>query len=222
MTDRERPDRLDPRASLLGRVTEIWAGLSDADPRRLAADTGASYTPTDGDSGDFRLPVWGRAALVAHPGFETTWAEDGETVDAVTAALLAYYFATSDGAPETGHRIAFGELRDGTFYTQAFQGYTGEELAKAFGNDVDAFTTAARSIGGRPEPLADRAFAFRALPLVSAAVACWVGDEDFGPSYRILFDAAVGHHLPTGVCAIVGSSLTRRLIAAGDRSREAG
>ncbi len=38
------------------------------------------------------------------------------------------------------------------------------------------------------------------------------GDEEFSPSYRILFDANTRHHLPTDTCAIIGSTLTRRLI----------
>ncbi|MFH0916159.1 MAG: DUF3786 domain-containing protein [bacterium] len=219
MTDDDRPDAT---GSLLARVAEIWAGLAGADPERLAANTRSSYTPVVGDSGELRLPVWGREALVAFPRFAATWADDAATVDPFTTALLAYYFETCDGTPEAGRRIAFSELRDGSFYAQAFQGYTGNELAKAFGNDTGTFTDAAGDLGGLPETLADRAFSFRVLPLVSVAVACWLGDEDSGPSYRVLFDAAVGHHLPTGVCAIVGGVLTRRLIAAHGRRPGAG
>ncbi|MBU1225740.1 MAG: DUF3786 domain-containing protein [Actinobacteria bacterium] len=210
-TGHHRPDATE---SLLARVAEIWAELAGADPKQLAAGTRSSYTPAGGGTGEFRLPVWGREALIAFPGFEATWLDTAERVDPFTVALLAYYFATSDGTPGAGSRIAFGGLRDGAFYAQAFQGYTGNELAKAFGNDADALAAAAGALGGVPEPLADLAFSFRALPLVSIAVACWLGDEDFGPSYRVLFDAAVGHHLPTDVCAIVGSSLTRQLITA--------
>lgn len=219
VTDNDRPD---PYGSLLARVAEIWAGLAEADPERLAADTLSSYAPAAGNSGEFRLVVWGRETLVTFPGFAATWVDDATTVDPFTAALLAYYFATCDGTPEAGRWIAFSELRAGTFYAQAFQGYTGNELARTFGNDTAAFTSAAVGLSGLPETLADRAFSFRALPLVSVAVACWLGDEDLGPSYRVLFDAAVGHHLPTDVCAIVGSSLTRRLIAAHGRRSGAG
>ena len=60
--------------------------------------------------------------------------------------------------------------------------------------------------------LGDRAFFFRVLPKVSLLAVCWLGDEDFPSSYNILFDAAVSHHLSTDACAIVGGTLTRRLI----------
>ncbi|HSR15084.1 MAG TPA: DUF3786 domain-containing protein [Gemmatimonadales bacterium] len=205
-----RPDATEP---LLERVAEIWTGLEGSDPARLASATGAEFTRTGPTSGVFRLEVWGREAEVTFPGFASAWSEGGP-VDPASAGLLAYYFANSDGTPETGHLIDFGELRDATFYVQAFHGYTGHELAKVFGNDADAFAAAAVALDGRRLMLADRSFSFRALPLVPVAAACWLGDEDFGPSYRILFDAAVVHHLPTGVCAILGSGLTRRLITA--------
>jgi hypothetical protein len=199
-------------------VAELWEGLAGADPRDLASTTQSSYSSGDDGSGEFRLAVWGREAVIVHPGFAATWSDDGNPVDPMTAALLAYHFATCDGTPESGTRIAYSELRDGTFYAQAFQGYTGHELAKVFGNDDEAFATAALALGGEPEDLGDRAFSFQTLPLVSVAVACWLGDEDFGPSYRVLFDAAVGHHIPSDVCAILGSNLTRRLIAVHDAS----
>jgi hypothetical protein len=206
--------KADATESLLARAAELWDGLRGTEPERLAASTGATLEPGTGDSGVLLLPVWGREAAVSYPGFAVTWRADGAGADPFTTALLAYYFAASDGTPESGGRIAFSELQDGTFYAQAFQGYTGNELAKAFGNDGDAFAAAAGALGGLPEPLGDLAFGFRALPLVPVAVACWLGDEDFGPSYRVLFDAVVNHHLPTDVCAVLGSGLTRRLIAA--------
>jgi hypothetical protein len=134
-------------------------------------------------------------------------------------ALLAYYFSTADGTPPAGRWVAFSELPDGHFYTQAFQGYTGHELAKTFGNRIDYFAAVATSLGGRRENLGDAAYAFRVLPRVELLAVCWQGDEEFPPSFRILFDAAVSHYFSTDTCAIAGSILTRRLISA-DQSNQ--
>jgi hypothetical protein len=193
------------------RAAELWRGLEGVDPEVLAAHTGATYQP---DDGAICLALWGRSVQLVYPGFAAKSAETGEPLDPFTSLLLAYYFARADGTPPSGNLIAFSELPNAAFYTQAFQGYTGAELSRAFGNDVEAFAEAAVSLAGRPEPVADRAFSFPALPLVRITVACWQGDEDFAASYRVLFDAALARQLPTDGAAILGSTITGRLIAA--------
>ena len=199
--------------ALRQRAAEIWSGLTGRDPEVLAADTGAAYTRGE-DGGELTLPVWGRMVRLIHPGFAAEVEDTGEPLDPFTTLLLAYYFDRADGTPGSGNLIAFSELPDATFYAQAFQGYTGAELEQVFGNDLEAFAGAAAALGGRPEPIADRAFSFPALPLVRVTVACWQGDEDFPSSYRVLFDAALARQLPTDVGAGLGSTITQRLIAA--------
>jgi hypothetical protein len=199
---------------LAERVAELRSQLARLDPDRLATNTGADLLQTDDGRQVFALKVWGRQVHVTFPEFTTLVVGDATELDPFMAALLAYYFHTADGTPASGTWIAFSELPDGRFYTQAFQGYTGAKLGSVFGNNVDALGVAANSLGGGPVVFADRAFRFQVLPHVALMVACWLGDEDFPTSYRILFDAAAGHHLTTDACAIMGSVLTRQLIAA--------
>jgi hypothetical protein len=200
------------------RTTELHDSLRQVDPQLLARRTGATYTPAGEGQGSFQLGYWDRPLALAYPAFVARDERTDQGIGPLDEAMLAYYFALSDGTPETGAWISFSDLPDGRFYTQAFQGYTGDELAKVMGNDEDGFAAAAGAIHGRDlstgGQLGDRAFAFRALPYVSLLVVCWLGDEDFPPSYRLLFDSAVKHHLSTDACAILGSSLTRRLIRA--------
>lgn len=199
--------------ALLQRAAEIWSGLAGKDPEVLAANTGATYTQGE-DGGELALPVWGRMVHLACPGFVATDADTGEPLDPSTTLLLAYYVDRADGTPGSGNTIDFSELPDATFYAQAFRGYTGEELSRAFGDDVEAFASAAVALGGRPEPVADRGFSFPVLPLVRVTVACWRGDEDFPSSFRVLFDAAIARQLPTDAAAVLGSTITHQLIAA--------
>lgn len=203
------------------RTAELHDALRLHDPQLLARRTGATYVPVNelpngGQRGSFHLRFWDRPLALTYPEFVTRDERTGEILGPLDQAMLAYYFALSDGTPETGDWIAFSDLPDGRFYTQAFQGYTGDELAKAFGNDEDGFAAAAVAAGGQELSagggLGDRAFAFRILPYVSLLLVCWLGDEDFPPSYRLLFDSAVKHHLSTDACAILGSGLTRRLL----------
>ena len=193
--------------ALSERVSELHEDLRDTDPLVLAARTGAAYA-----DGSFRLPVWEDEVIVSFPGFVARDAASGRPVSAFVRALLAYYFFTADGTPPAGRWISFSELPDGIFYTQAFQSYTGRELVRRFGNDIDAFSRAAEKCGGKSIELGDAAYVFQALPRVILAAVGWQGDADFAPSYRLLFDRAVDHYLTTDACAVLGSALTRRLL----------
>jgi hypothetical protein len=206
------PELAAKRDHLAGRLAELRAELSQADPLLLAANSGAIYRPGGAGEGTLDLDFWGEAITVTFPHFVAYNVTTAEPLPTFFQALLAYYFLTADGAALSGRWIAFSELPDGHFYTQAFQGYTGHELAKAFGNRIDDFTAVALALGGRRESLGDAAFAFSLLPRVELVAVCWQGDEQFPPSFRILFDAAVSHYLSTDTCAIAGSTLTRRLI----------
>ena len=194
------------------RLDEIRERLRRAHPESLATRTGAIYTPADASHGNFRLYLWGQEILVHFPDFTAEIAESGTPLNTFDLTMLAYYFDISDGRPMSGEWVAFNQLPDGMFYAQAFQGYTGEELAKVFGNDADAFMEANLALEGRREFFGNLAFSYQPLPRVMLMVVCWLGDDEFPPSYRLLFDSSVSHHLTTDACAILGSNLVRRLI----------
>jgi len=224
MSEQKRPYPPDP-THLEQRTAELHEALRLHDPHLLARRTGTTYVPADESpnghrQGSFHLRYWDRPLVLTYPEFVTRDGRTGERLGSLDQAMLAYYFALSDGTPEAGDWIAFSDLPDGRFYTQAFQGYTGDELAKVMANDESGFIATAAALGGEELPsgsLGDRAFTFRALPYVSLLAVCWLGDEDFPPSYRLLFDSAVKHHLSTDACAILGSGLTRRLLKAYSR-----
>ena len=194
------------------RVDEIRGKLKKQNPESLAARTGAIYTQKGGTKGEFRLPFWGREVIISFPAFTGKFTETDEPVNTFDLTMLAYYFEVSDGAPMTNEWIAFNQIPGGLFYAQAFQGYSGNELIKVFGNDSEAFIAANEILGGRREFFGNVAFSYQVLPRVPIMVVCWLGDEEFPPSYRMLFDANAHHHLVTDAYAILGSNLTRRLI----------
>jgi hypothetical protein len=183
-------------------------------PHVLAEHTKTSYQPLSEDRGEFSLILWGRQMLVSFPEFVVRDASTQEVSGLMEQALLLYYFNKADGVPLARRWISFSELPDGRFYNQAFQGYTGRYLARAFNNDQQAFEKAAKALGGEAYSLGDASFGFRALPCVPLMVVFWRGDDEFPSSVQILFDAAANHYLPTDAYAILGSTLTRKLVAA--------
>lgn len=197
------------------RLAGLRARLQGADPAALAERTGAIRAASDPAGGEFRLELWNRPVILEYPRFVAREAASGEILSSHNQALLLYYFSTARGTPLEGRWISFADLPDGRFYAQAFQGYTGKELARAFGRDPQAFARAAERLGGRREPLGEAAYSFQALPRVPLLAVYWAGDEDFPPTCQVLFDASVRDYLPTDACAVLGSRLTRRLIERG-------
>ena len=159
---------------------------------------------------------WGQETLLSFPELVARQSETGPDLPLSDQALLLYYFATANGSPLAQRWVSFSELPDGRFYNQAFKGYTGRELARTYGENLQALSLAARRLGaGLPggAPVGDRSFLFRPLPRVPLLLVFWQGDEEFPSSFQILFDASASHYLPTAVCAVLGSMLARRLIS---------
>ena len=213
MTDSEIPSGED-FDRFARRVNELKEDLSQKKPSYLAAAASAEFRPRDSDKGEFSLLLWGKEVRLSYPGFSAQDRQTGNPLSQMDLVMLLYYFNTSDGTAKTGRWISFSELPDGKFYNQAFQGYTGQRLARSFHDDLANFEHAATSLSGTLFPLGSASFTFNVLPLVSLLVVFWQGDEDLPSSFQILFDASASHYLPTDAYAILGSILTSRLIKA--------
>ena len=127
-------------------------------------------------------------------------------------ALILYYFATSNGTSLSGNWVSFADLPDGRMYSQAFQGYTGDQVAKAIGSDIPMFHDRCEKAGGRLFGIADAAHLFQALPRVPLVLAHWQGEDEFPSSCKVLFDSAACNYLPIDGCAIIGNLLVKNVL----------
>ena len=200
------------KPALASRVDELCQALRQVPANLLAERTGASYQDLGPGRGEFRLSLFDSLVLLTHPGLVGIDVKTDNELPLPTQAVLAYYFHSSDGAPLNGQWVSFADLPGGRMYNRAFQGYSGDELVKAFGLEVEAFKAACKKSGGVAALIGDAAYIFYALPRLPLLVNYWCGDEDFPSSCKILFDSSVSHYLPTDVCAILGSMLTRKLV----------
>jgi len=176
----------------------------------MAARSGVPYLTLGPNRGELHIPFWEDVCILSFPeliGYNT---HDDQLPD-FQQALLLYYLITADGAPITNKWVSFADLPDGRMYNAAFQGYSGDEVVKAFGFELDAFKSACLRAGGKPVDIGSASFAFQALPRLPLMITYWLGDEDFPSSCKILFDESASHYLPIDACAILGSMLVRKL-----------
>ncbi len=197
--------------ALESRVDELCGRLSLVPPALLAERTGAAYLELGQGRGEFHLFLFDVSVILTYPDFNAV-TSSGDRLSPMKRALLVYYFVTSDGIPPGGDWISFADLPEGRVYTSAFQGYSGKELAKAFGLDMTAFQRACEKLGGVLAPFGDASYRFHTLPRLDLLVVYHLGDEDFPSSCNILFDSNASHYLPTEACAIAGSMLTRKIL----------
>lgn len=195
------------------RAAELRSTLRVRDPSLVAVRSASSWLTLGPGRGELHIPFFGNVCILSFPELKGCDNRDDPLPD-FQQALLLYYLVTADGAPLTGRWVSFADLPDGRMYNAAFQGYSGDEIAKKFGVDLDAFKAACSKIGGKPVEVGSASFAFQPLPRVPLMTTYWLGDEDFPSSCKILFDESATHYLPIDACAILGSMLTRKIIAA--------
>lgn len=203
----------DPRElDLEAFVARVGGELADRDPLAIARRAGVEYDP---EEDTYAIRVYGKMFAVRHPTLETHEASVDHHLGALwLRVLLAHYLRTADGTPLAGQWVSLRELPGGLMYERAFQGYSGDEVARAFGPEFEALRTLGPKYGGRPLDLGDLGLRFDVLPRVPIAVVCHAGDDEFPASARLLFDAAATRYLPTDALATLGGRLTRLLLQA--------
>ena len=199
--------------SMLRRLEVLRSDLHARTPQEVADKCGGTY-----EEHHIRFKYWDRTVVIAWTSLDARYAEDGKPCSTFDIAMLIYYLHTADGAALADRWIAFRELPSGGFYHQAFQGYSGNLVARHFGNRPENFDAAALKLGGLClTALAPHAYAFQPLPRIRLAAALWPGDEDFTAHASILFDAGCDHYMTTDGLALLGAGLSRRLIRTGER-----
>lgn len=197
---------------MIAKVAELRAAVSVRDPHDLAVKTGAEYR-----DGVLRVPFYDETYAITFPDLQVMSEMTRKPAGLNRTSMFLYYFQTADGAPQADQWIAFRDLPGGMFYHQAYQGYSGDRLAKAIADHTGVFERAAKNLGGVRLSLGDAAFAFDALPRVRVAAIYHAGDEDFPATANVLFDAAASHYLPTDALAGVGSALVDRLTGTDEK-----
>jgi len=222
---------------MIAKVVELREELRPRDPRAMAYKCGMEF----GD-GVLCARFYGEPYVISFPDLVARVAATNQVCGLNRTAMFLYYLQTADGAPLAGKWIAFRDLPGGMFYHQAYQGYSGNRLAKAIDNRIGVFERAAKNLGGMkldlgcdvasrgtqdssstdtaPRDATSAAFAFDALPRVRVAAVYYAGDEDFPATANVLFDESASHYLPTDALAGVGSALVDRLTGAKARDEE--
>ena len=197
--------------SMLRRLAELRSDLHPRQPQIVAARCGGTFR-----GGSIHLQYWGQAISIPWDSLAPLFVEENKPCSVFDSAMLIYYLHTARGTDLADCWIAFREIPGGAFYHQAFQGYSGDRVARRFGEHTHDFERAAQKLNGwRLPALSPYAYAFQPLPRIRLAAALWPGDEDFAARASILFDASADSYLTIDGLALIGAGLAGRLLRAG-------
>jgi hypothetical protein len=220
-TDRRTLPRLDREAIDEKRKLALQASndhcreiIKQRDPQSLAARAAISLCRDENNEICFRGDYFFETHTISWPTLAIT-GNDGNPVPAHIEALWLHYLERADGQPLSGRWVNLSEI-GGLFYQQAFQGYCGDELAAAWGGDIEGLRETCRAAGGWPVPgLADLAFEWRALPRLSLCLCYRLPSDSKEAWATMLFDASARHYMAADVAATIGKHLADRLKPAG-------
>lgn len=199
--------------SMLRQLEVLRAEIRATQPGRLAANCGGSL-----ENQQIHLNYWGATIGISWPDLKVWNLSNGKECPVYDAGMVLYYLREADGTPMADRWVGYRELPGGSFYSQAFQGYSGDRLAHTYGEQVEVYSLAALSMDGVPLPaLPGLAYAFQPLPRIRLASILYPGDEEFASRASVLFDAAASHYMTTDGLALLGSGLVGRLVRAGNQ-----
>ncbi len=120
--------------------------------------------------------------------------------DSVTDALLTLvtvlYLKNVKEVFPLGKDIVSGkDLKEGHFFVGPHEFRT-DPVLKRYGEDLEGFHKACRSLAGHPMEMADAAYQLFPFPRLPIYFLLWLGDEEFKPRIQVLFERAIETVLP--------------------------
>lgn len=186
--------------------------LSTALPTDICRRDRCRYSPA---SKSYTLTLWG-------DDYTLDWSQ--ATIERSASALppphpyfhlfIIYYLLLRHDIPRHGEWISEKDLPGGSTFFRGPHLLPTHLISHRFANDLQGFCKLCEKLGGTPLQLADAAFSFTIAQDITVAVLYWTGDEDFPADAKILFDKAIGKHLPLDIVFALAFEVCTRIGAA--------
>ena len=137
---------------------------------------------------------------------------DGVSVGPERQVLVLHYLLNEQPFSEGGELIAFRHFPGGQFYESPFQARTVVPLVKAIGNDLGKLKNALARFDTTPVDTGDIGARIHVMGKIYLTLIYRAGDEEFGPSANILFDACAAKVFAAEDAVAMASMACFRLI----------
>ncbi len=193
LAEKEEGDEL-PNAGDSQIEPWLWDALRQADPGEISSRALVEF---DLEENVYVVPFLNTAAL-CYPETEEIEVLGGLgdfSKDFQLNLLILHYLLHAQNKSLANDWVSEKDLPGGSLFFTASHALPTESLAGAFDERPSVVDDAARSIGGEKVNLGGLSYRFRILPRIPILIIFWVRDEEFEPSFHILFDKTIFVHL---------------------------
>lgn len=181
--------------------------LAEQNPAGVCQRVGCAY---DAQAGCYHLMVWGIPHRI-YPEPGRIVCDSSVRLHPYMDLFMVHYLLTSKKLEPLGQWISEKDLPEGpTFFRGPHEIPTGM-FTRRFQNNIDAFNIACAHLQGTRLNMADAAWIFTITPRIPVAVLYWVGDEDFPPEAKILYDKTISEHFASDIIFALAVGICHRL-----------
>ncbi len=189
--------------------SEPNALIRKSDPGEIAERAGIPF-----EKEEFRLSLMCWDIYVSHP--DLSFRAPDFLATYVIKLLAVLYIANARAEPLANQWVPYRELKDGLFYTKSFSDTVEDRVCRRFGGDPGGMRSACSTLGGREVDQGDLGMVVNTFPRLPLLFILWLGDGEFEPNARILFDASATSYLNAFELRMLCGEVVNRLMGIAD------
>lgn len=200
----------------------LWERLRGADPAEISRNAGVEY---DVEEEVYIIPFF-NTAIVCWPEsekMEIIGEYSKFSQDFQLNLFVLHYLLESRDKPISKKWVTEKDLPSGGLFFQGPHALPLGPLTRLFDADPGLLHAGAQKIDGERANLGDISYQFSVLPRIPLLVIFWLGDEEFKPTFHLLFDDTIILHLPVlDQIFALANVFTRILMYSAKSVRESG
>ena len=125
--------------------------------------------------------------------------------------FIIYYLLQVKNIKIKGEWISEKDLPGGPTFFRGPHKIPTYLISDRYGNRIEAFRRRCEQLHGIAVNMADAAYHFSIAPHIPVAVLYWIGDEEFPPEAKILYDRTIARHLSLDIIFALSIEICTRI-----------